>query len=65
MMKFNLFLSHFNMILVSIFFVLIFECLSVEGMRPLRDQNQPIDSSFLRYIISKAYSGPSRGGAGH
>lgn len=65
-MKSQIIVSHLNMILLAILILLIVcECICVEGSRPLRDQEQPVDSSFFRYIISRAYSGPSRRGAGH
>lgn len=51
-------------IVVSVLFMLISEAICVQGLRPLRSHNKQ-DFPYLQYIISRAYSGPSRGGAGH
>ncbi|XAR72942.1 hypothetical protein NMG60_11019755 [Bertholletia excelsa] len=66
-MKSHFFIFFLNAICIFIFFLLLSQSMSVQGLRPLHDRhpNSPSWTEKGFIIINRAYSGPSHGGAGH
>ncbi|CAL0305800.1 unnamed protein product [Lupinus luteus] len=58
-------LQHGFLVIILMLVLFCFSSWHVEGWRPLPQQYSLGSSTFNRFMMAQAYSGPSRGGKGH